>query len=120
MLFAKLQKIFTYTNTIYMCSLLHYLKVNILSELFHYPDDVVVTMLFCISYTTKYTEITESYLDKRIAIAINGQKVSTPVVKIRLDNGARSVMLDVTQVAKLFPNVNIEGFKSTNQYILVC
>lgn len=86
-----------------------------ISELLHYPDDEGVTMPFSISDTTKYAEITESTLDKRIAIAINGQVVSTPVVKMRLDNGACCVVLNDTQVAKLFPNVCIEDFKSTNQ-----
>lgn len=86
-----------------------------ISELLHYPDDEGLTMPFSISDTAKYAEITESNLGKRIAIAINGQVVSTPVVKMRLDNGACSVVLDDTQVAKLFPNVNIEDFKSTNQ-----
>lgn len=86
-----------------------------ISELLHYPEEEGVTMPFSISNTTKYAEITESNLDKRIAITINGQVVSTPVVKMRLDNGACFVVLDDTQVAKLFPNVNIEELKSTNQ-----
>ncbi|MDE7188801.1 MAG: hypothetical protein K2N96_01510 [Muribaculaceae bacterium] len=86
-----------------------------ISELLYYPDDDGVTIPFNISDTAKYAEITESNLNKRIAITINGQIVSTPVVKMRLDNGACSVELDDTQVAKLFPNVNIEDFKSTNQ-----
>lgn len=86
-----------------------------ISELLHYPDDEGVTMSFSISDTAKYAEITESNLDKRIAIAINGQVVSTPVVKMRLDNGACSVVLDDIQVTKFFPNVSIEDFKSTNQ-----
>ena len=81
-----------------------------ISELLHYPNDKGITVPLNLSDTTKYAEITESNLDKRIAIAINGQVVSTPVVKMRLDNGACSVVLDDTQVAKLFPNVNIEDF----------
>lgn len=86
-----------------------------ISELLHYPNDKGITLPFNLSDTTKYAEITESNLDKRIAIAINGQIVSTPVVKMRLDNGACSVVLDNTQVDKLFPNVNIEDFQSENQ-----
>ena len=65
--------------------------------------------------TAKYAEITENNLGKRIAIAINGQVVSTPVVKMKIDNGACSVVLDDAQVAKLLPNVNIKDPKSTNQ-----
>lgn len=85
------------------------------SELLHYPGDEGVTMPFNLSDTTKYGEITESNLDKRIAIAINGQVVYTPVVKLRLDNGACSVVLDDAQVVKLFPNINTEYLKSTNR-----
>lgn len=85
------------------------------SVLLHYPCDKGVTMPFNISDTTKYAEITSNNLYKRIAIAIDGQVVSTPVVKTKLNNGACSVVLDDTQVAKLFPNVNIKEFKSTYQ-----
>lgn len=85
------------------------------SELLHYPDDEGVTMPFTISDTAKYAEITESNLNKRIAIAINGFVVSTPVVKTRLDNGMCSVVLEDSHVAKLFPNVNITNLKSPNQ-----
>ena len=58
--------------------------------------------------TSRYSEITEGNLDKRIVISVNGQVVSTPVVKMKLDNGVCSVVLDDAQVSALFPNVNIE------------
>uniref|UniRef100_UPI002604DD65 SecDF P1 head subdomain-containing protein n=1 Tax=uncultured Bacteroides sp. TaxID=162156 RepID=UPI002604DD65 len=67
------------------------------------------------SDTTKFAEITATNLDKRIAIVINGQVISTPVVKMRLDNGACSVVLDDAQMAKLFPNVNMEELKSNKR-----
>lgn len=86
-----------------------------ISELIHYPDNEGITMPFNFSDTAKYAEITESNLGKRIAIAINGQVVSTPVVKMKIDNGACSVVLDDAQVTKLLPNVNIKDLKSTNQ-----
>lgn len=86
-----------------------------ISELIHYPDDEGITVPFNFSDTAKYAEITENNLGKRIAIAINGQVVSTPVVKMKIDNGACSVVLDDAQVAKLLPNVNIKDLKSTNQ-----
>lgn len=86
-----------------------------ISELIHYHGDEYVTMPFIFSDTAKYAEITENNLGKRIAIAINGQVVSTPVVKMKIDNGACSVVLDDAQVAKLLPNVNIKDPKSTNQ-----
>ena len=88
--------------------------VNV-TELLHYSGDEGVTMPFNLSDTTKYAEITANNLDKRIAIAINGQVVSTPVVKMRLNNGVCSVVLDNAQVARLFPNVNIKELKSNNR-----
>ncbi len=48
-----------------------------------------------------------------IAISVNGQVVSTPVVKMKLDDGSCSVMLDDTQVTTFFPNVNIKELKNT-------
>ena len=72
-------------------------------------------MPFNLSDTTKFAEITATNLDKRIVIVINGQVISTPVVKMRLDNGACSVVLDDVQVTKLFPNVNMEILKSKNR-----
>lgn len=77
------------------------------SELLRYPDDDGVTMPFYLSDTTKYAEITESNLDKRIAISVNGKVVSTPVVKMKLVNGACSVVLVDSQVTSLFPNINV-------------
>lgn len=85
------------------------------SELLHYSRDEGVTMPFNLSDTAKYAEITANNLDKRIAIVINGQVISTPVVKMKLDNGACSVVLDEAQVAKLFPTVNMEDLKSKNR-----
>lgn len=83
-----------------------------ISELLHYSDDKGVTMPFNFSATTKYAEITESNLDKRIAISVNGQVVSTPIVKMKLDNGACSVELNDAQIADLFPNVDIKELKT--------
>ncbi len=100
------------TDTVSPCLLEEIVHV---SELLHYSGDEGVTMPFNLSDTTKYAEITASNLDKRIAIVINGQVVATPVVKMRLDNGACSVVLDDAQVTKLFPNINMEGLKSTNK-----
>lgn len=71
-------------------------------------------MPFNFSATTKYAEITESNLDKRIAISVNGQVVSTPIVKMKLDNGACSVELNDAQIADLFPNVNVKELKTAN------
>lgn len=85
-----------------------------ISELLHYPNDEGVTMPFNLSDTIKWAEITESKLDKRIAISVNGEVVYTPVVKMKLTNGACSVVLNDAQMAEFFPNVNIKEIKSTN------
>ena len=100
------------TDTVSPCLLEETVHV---SELLHYSGDEGLTMPLNLSDTTKFAEITATNLDKRIAIVINGQVVATPVVKMRLDNGACSVVLDDAQVTKLFPNINMEGLKSTNK-----
>lgn len=85
-----------------------------ISELLLYPNDKGITMPFVLSDTIKYAKITEGNLNKRIAIFINGQVVSTPVVKMKLDNGRCSVMLDDTQFTTLFPNINIQELQANN------
>ena len=85
-----------------------------ISELLHYPNDEGITMPFNLSDTIKWAEITESKLDKRIAISVNGEVVSTPVVKMKLTNGACSVVLNDAQMAVFFPDVNIKELQSTN------
>ncbi|MDE6026578.1 MAG: hypothetical protein K2G23_00720 [Muribaculaceae bacterium] len=85
-----------------------------ISELLHYPNDEGITMPFNLSDTIKWAEITESKLDKRIAISVNGEVLSTPVVKMKLTNGACSVVLNDAQMAAFFPDVNIKELQSTN------
>lgn len=84
-----------------------------ISELLHYPNDDGVTMPFFLSDSIKYAEITESNLDRRIAISVNGEVISTPVVKMKLTNGACSVLLNDAQMAELFPGVNIKELYET-------
>ena len=86
-----------------------------ISELLRYPDDNGITMPFTLSNTAKYAEITEDNLEKRIAISVNGQVLSTPVVKMKIENGACSVILDEKQTTDLFPTINIEDLKSTSR-----
>ena len=69
-------------------------------------------MPFIFSDTAKYAELTGNSLGKRIAISVNGQVVSTPVVKMKIENGACSVVLDEVQRKALFPNITIEGLNS--------
>lgn len=76
------------------------------SELFHYPGDDGITMPFNLSDTARYAEITESHIDERIAISVNGQVVAAPIVKMKLNDGACSVVLDENQISSLFPNIH--------------
>lgn len=86
-----------------------------ISELLRYPDDDGITMPFTLSDTAKYAEITGDNLEKRIAISVNGQVLSTPVVKMKIENGACSVVLDEKQMKDLFPTININELKSTSR-----
>lgn len=72
------------------------------SELVRYPGEEGITVPFRFSDTKRYSEITESNLERRIAILIDGQTVSTPVVKTTIDNGACSVVLTEQQATTLF------------------
>lgn len=78
-----------------------------ISELLRYSADDAITMPFAFADTAKYAEITGNNLEKRIAICINGQVLSTPVVKMEIENGACSVLLDDVQAKDLFPDINI-------------
>lgn len=82
-----------------------------ISELLRYPDNDGITMPFTLSDTAKYAEITGNNLEKRIAISVNGQVISTPVVKMKIENGACSVILDEKQAKVLFPTINIDELK---------
>lgn len=86
-----------------------------ISELLRYPDDDGITMPFTLSDTAKFSKITGNNLDKRIAISVNGQVLSTPVVKMKIENGACSVLLDGKQVKDLFSTINIDELKSTSR-----
>lgn len=85
------------------------------SELLRYPEDDGITMPFTLSDTARYAEITGNNLEKRIAISVNGQVLSTPVVKMKIGNGACSVILNEKQTKDLFPTINIEELNSTNR-----
>ena len=80
-----------------------------ISELVRYPDDNEITMPFHFKDVEQYAQITETNIDKRIAIIINGDIVSTPVIKIKISDGACSVLLSKEQIAKYFPNIQVEG-----------
>lgn len=99
-------------DTVSLCLLTETVHI---SELFRYPDDDGITMPFTLSDTAKYAEITGNNLEKRIAISVNGQVLSTPVVKMKIENGACSVILDEKQTKDLFPTINIDELKSTSR-----
>lgn len=81
------------------------------SELIHYSGDDGITIPFNLSDTAKYAEITERNIEKRIAISINGRVVSTPVVKMKISNGACSVTLPKSQISTIFPAVTLTALK---------
>lgn len=81
------------------------------SELIHYPGDDGITIPFNLSDTTKYAEITERNIEKRIAIIINGRVLSTPVVKMKIANGACSVILPKSQISTIFPTITLTALK---------
>lgn len=84
-----------------------------ISELLRYPDDNEITVPFNFKDIEKYAQITETNLDKRIAISINGEIVSTPVIKMKISDGACSVLLSKEQIAKYFPNIHVEAYSTT-------
>ena len=76
-----------------------------ITELLQYPHDEEITMPFHFTDTTKYAEITGENIGKRIAIGINGHIVSTPVVKMKISNGACSVTLPESQILPAKPTM---------------
>lgn len=84
------------------------------SELIRYPEDDMITMPFNFDGVKKYAQITENNLEKRIAISLNGEIVSTPVVKMKISNGACSVLLTKEQVARFFPGLQIDDLQNVS------
>lgn len=79
-----------------------------LSEAVVYPeDDGMVTIPFNFQNVGGYAEITEHNIGKRIAISLNGTVVYTPLVKMRLENGASSVVVAQEQVKEIFPKIDL-------------
>ena len=66
-----------------------------ITELLQYPHDEEITMPFHFTDTTKYAEITGN----------NGHIVSTPVVKMKISNGACSVTLPESQILPAKPTM---------------
>lgn len=49
----------------------------------------------------KYAQITDTNLDKRIAICINGEMVSIPVIKMKISDWACSALLSKEQITSM-------------------
>lgn len=81
-------------------------KVHV-TELVRYPGEETVTMPFTFTDVKKYAGITGSNIGKRIAVSVNGEITSSPMVKMQIDNGACSVTLDSLQLSRLFPEIKI-------------
>lgn len=80
-----------------------------IQELVRYQGDNEITMPFHFTDVEKYAAITESNLEKRIAISVNGVVISTPMVKMQIKDGACSVLLSKEQVLQFFPNIETEN-----------
>lgn len=81
-------------------------KVHV-TELVRYPGEETATMPFTFTDVKKYAGITGSNIGKRIAVSVNGEITSSPMVKMQIDNGACSVILDSLQLSRLFPEIKI-------------
>lgn len=80
-----------------------------ISELICYPHEEGFTMPFNFFDTVKYAEITGGNIGKRMAIRVNGHVISTPMIKMKIGNGACSVVLDKQEVMALFPTLTSDG-----------
>lgn len=81
-------------------------KVHV-TELVRYPGEETVTMPFTFTDVKKYAGITGSNIGKRIAVSVNGEITSSPMVKMQIDNGACSVTLDSLHISRLFPEIEV-------------
>lgn len=81
-------------------------KVHV-TDLVRYPGEETVTMPFTFTDVKKYAGITGSNIGKRIAVSVNGEITSSPMVKMQIDNGACSVTLDSLHISRLFPEIKI-------------
>lgn len=79
-----------------------------ITEIMRYGSQDSITVPFHFSNVARYADITGTNIDRRIAIAVNGEVVYTPVVKMRLDNGECSVVLSKVQALKLLPKEKVE------------
>ncbi len=80
-----------------------------IEKIIHYDrDGDLITVPFQFKDSIEYAKITEANIGKRIVITVDGEVVSTPMVKMRIGNGSCSFMLSKEQAKDLFPKEKIE------------
>lgn len=80
-----------------------------LDKLLHYDrDGDCITVPFHFKDSELFAKITESNINKRIVITADGEVVSSPLVRMRIANGACSFLLSEEQAQKFFPKETIE------------
>ena len=80
-----------------------------LDKIIHYDrDGDYITVPFQFKDSVGYAKITEANIGKRIVITVDGEVVATPMVQMRIGNGACSVLLSKEQAQNLFPKEKIE------------
>ncbi len=81
-----------------------------LDKIIHYDSDGdYITVPVQFKDSVVYAEITEANIGKRIVITVDGEVVTTPMVKMRIGNGACSILLSKEQAQSLFPRAEIEN-----------
>lgn len=77
-------------------------------------DGDFITVPFQFKDSVEYAKITEANVGKRIVITADGEVMSTPMVKMRIGNGACSFMLSKEQAKDLFPKEKIDKLLQGN------
>ncbi len=81
-----------------------------IDKIIHYDrDGDYITVPFQFKDSVVYAEITEANIGKRIVITVDGEIVTTPMVKMRIGNGACSFLVSKEQAQNLFPRAEIEN-----------
>ncbi len=81
-----------------------------LHKIIHYDSDGdYITVPFQFKDSVGYAEITEANIGKRIVITVDGEVATTPMVKMRIGNGACSFLVSKEQAQSLFPRTEIEN-----------
>lgn len=80
-----------------------------LDKIIHYDrDGDLITVPFQFKDSVGYAKITEANIGKRIVITVDDEVVATPMVQMRIGNGACSILLSKEQAQNLFPEEKIE------------